>query len=81
MLTDTTSLGQMQFNQVRINTEMRDVALAAMILLSGQNVQEYEFPYIKAVRINQQYLAYNYFGFSDNASAGRNLEEVQGVTG
>jgi hypothetical protein len=68
LLTDTTNLGQIQFNQIRVNTEMRDVALAALILLSGQDVMTYDFPYLKAVpRINQQYLAYNYFGFSDNA--------------
>ena len=66
LLKDTTSLGQMQFNQVRVQTEMRDVALAAMIMLSGQDVTTYDFPYLKAFPINKNYLAYNYFGFSDN---------------
>ena len=41
-------------------------AVSLRHLLSGQSVQDYDFPYLKAVRINQQYLAYNYFGFSDD---------------
>ena len=66
LLKDNTNLGQMQFNQVRVQTEMRDVALAAMIMLSGQDVTAYDFPYLKAFPVNKNYLAYNYFGFSDN---------------
>ncbi len=71
LLKDTTNLGTMQFNPgngqvIRVTTEMRDVALAAMILLSGQDIDSYDFPYLKAVKINKQYLAYNYFGFSDD---------------
>jgi hypothetical protein len=51
----------------RVDTELRDVALASMIMLSGGNVQEYDFPYLKILRLNQNsYLSYNYFGFSDN---------------
>jgi hypothetical protein len=67
LLEDTTNLGQMQFNQTRVTTEMRDVALASMIMLSGQDYMNYNFPYLKAFpQINRQYLGYNYFGFSDN---------------
>ncbi len=72
LLTDETNLGQMQFNTpgsgvIKVETRMRDVALAAMILLSGQSIQDYDFPYLKLVHINQQqqYLAYNYFGFTN----------------
>jgi hypothetical protein len=68
MLTDTTNLGTMQFNQTRVTTEMRDVALASMIMLSGQDVLNYNFPYLKAYPqvAKQAYLGYNYFGFTDN---------------
>jgi hypothetical protein len=71
LLKDTTNLGNMQFNPgngqvLRVTTEMRDAALAAMILLSGQDVQDYDFPYLKAVHVDKRYLAYSYFGFSDD---------------
>lgn len=67
ILTDTTTLGSIRLPQTNtLTTEMRDVALAAMILLSGQNIQDYDFPYLRAVRVDKQYLAYNYFGFKDN---------------
>jgi hypothetical protein len=67
LLNDTTALGTIRLPQTNnLSTEMRDVALAAMILLSGQDIQDYDFPYLKAVRIDKQYLAYNYFGFKDN---------------
>jgi hypothetical protein len=77
LLKDTTNLGQMQFNQVRVQTEMRDVALAAMIMLSGQDVTTYDFPYLKAFPINKNYLAYNYFGFSDNTQRDAALKKFK----
>ena len=58
-LTDTTLLGQSQFGTVRIQTEMRDVALAMMVQLSGQQAVDYGFPYLNqpALRANpQEYL-------------------------
>lgn len=69
-LTDGGSLGQMGFNFATINTEVRDVALAATIALSGQSLDDYDFPYLKlfggAARPLAQSSA-NCFGFSDAA--------------
>ncbi len=73
-LTDTTQLGQTQFNQVRIHTEVRDVALAMMVQLSGQKAEDYGFPYLAAIqpalRANPQqvFFAPTLLGFGDAAS-------------
>src|SRR5262249_14823735 len=72
-LTDTTQLGQSQFNMVRIQTEMRDVALAMLVHLSGQEITDYNFPYLTAIqpalRANPQqvFLSPTLLGFSDAA--------------
>jgi hypothetical protein len=49
---------------------MRDVALAALIQLSGQDLNDYDFPYLKNFRgiRGPVQLPPNYFGFSDDAS-------------
>jgi hypothetical protein len=79
LLSDTTQLGQMQFNTTRINTQVRDVALAMMVLLSGQDIHSYDFPYLKVLRPQIQqnpkafYYSYHYLGFSDDA--GRNAAQ------
>ena len=73
-LTDTTQLGQSQFNSMRIQTEMRDVALAMMVQLSGQQASDYGFPYLTAIqpalRANPQnvFFAPTMLGFSDAKS-------------
>jgi hypothetical protein len=80
LLEDATNVGTMQFNQVRVTTEVRDAALAAMILLSGQDVMSYNFPYLRAfpnININRQFLAYNYFGFSDNDQRAAALKQYK----
>jgi HEAT repeat protein len=76
LLSDTTQLGQIQFNTTRINTQVRDVALAMSILLSGQDIQTYDFPYLKVIQAQMQQnpqaflYSYHYLGFSDDT--GRN---------
>jgi hypothetical protein len=73
MLTDTTQIGASTFNTVQIKTEMRDVALAMLVQLSGQNLADYNFPYITALnpglRGNTQNFVYapSLLGFSDAA--------------
>jgi hypothetical protein len=47
LLTDTTNVGSMGLNFTTIHTELRDVALAAMISLSADKLDDYGFPYIK----------------------------------
>ena len=82
LLNDTTNLGTMQFNQgnvqTRVTTEVRDVTLAAMIMLSGQDYMSYNFPYLKQFpQINRQFLGYNYFGFSDNDQRAAALKQYK----
>jgi hypothetical protein len=48
LLSDTSAIGSMGFNFTTIHTELRDVALAAMISLSGDSLDDYGFPYVKA---------------------------------
>jgi hypothetical protein len=86
LLKDETALGTMRFIQrdqqqqvtKQVTTQMRDVALASMIMLSGQNVQNYDFPYLKMNNLPQnQYLSYNCFGFSDNGQREAALKKFQ----
>jgi len=71
-LTDTAQLGQTQFNMVRIQAEVRDVALAMLVQLSGQQLEDYGFPYLTHIqpglRANQQQVIFfspGLLGFSD----------------
>ena len=71
-LTDSTMLGQSQFNTIRIQTQVRDVALAMVVHLSGQPVADYGFPYLNsiqpALKANPQqvFFAPTLLGFSDD---------------
>jgi hypothetical protein len=71
LLTDTASIGSMGFNFATIHTELRDVALAAVVTLSGQSLDDYGYPYVKffgtAARPLSALSAHCY-GFSDAAS-------------
>jgi hypothetical protein len=69
------SVGSVQFgNGIQINTQMRDVALAALVMLSGQNLNDYNFAYLKAFNNNQRRMNFNFalspgmLGFSDDAT-------------
>jgi hypothetical protein len=84
ILSDPTAVGQSAFNQVRINTQLRDVALAMSILLSGQQPLDYEFPYLQAmqqfVRGNMSgfYYSPHYLGFSDDAGRDKAFKKWEG---
>jgi hypothetical protein len=47
LLNDSASLGAMGINFSAIPTEVRDVALAAMVVLSGDSLNDYGFWYVK----------------------------------
>jgi hypothetical protein len=69
LLDDTSTLQTVRFNTTTINAQMRDVALASLILLSGQSVNEYNFPYIQqfhGIRGDFNLPPY-YYGFADDA--------------
>lgn len=46
-LADNTPLGTFRFNDLNISTEMRDVALAVSVKLTGQQHRDYDFPFMK----------------------------------
>jgi hypothetical protein len=49
LLKDSTRLGVMGLNNITITTQVRDLALATMLTLSGQPLQDYGFPFFKAI--------------------------------
>jgi hypothetical protein len=70
LLNDTASIGSMGINFTTIHTELRDVALAAMVSLSGQSIDEYDYPYLKLFGAGAGPIASlspHCFGFSDAA--------------
>ena len=71
LLEDTTSLGgTIRIGTATVNAQMRDVALAALVHLSGQNVFDYPFAYLqtyKNLRGNFQLPPY-YYGFQDDTT-------------
>jgi hypothetical protein len=71
-LKDEATVGQAQMqNNVLIKTQVRDVALATLVLLSGQHLRDYDFPYAKlagggnAFERNFCYMT-NFLGFVDD---------------
>src|SRR5205823_3378521 len=69
LLEDATQMGAIRTGTAIINAQLRDVALAAMIQLSGQNLFDYPFPFLqqyRGMRGNFQLPPY-YYGFQDDA--------------
>jgi HEAT repeat protein len=65
LIDDTTQVGTFGWNNVQINTEIRDVALAMSVHLSGQSLKDYGF---EVVAQNQSLRFSPYYcGFSDPA--------------
>jgi hypothetical protein len=67
LLSDKTAIGNQTYRDGTVTTELRDAALGALILLDGQDLQDYGFPFVKATRMkNQSCRSYNYLGFADD---------------
>jgi hypothetical protein len=49
LLKDTSSCGSCGINSTTIHSEVRDVALAALVFASGQNLADYGFPYFRII--------------------------------
>jgi hypothetical protein len=78
LLTDQASLGAGVVGTTRFDTQVRDVALAAMIEVNGQSLADYEFPFFKnnpAARGN--YMAPNVYGFAKDADRKAALEKFR----
>jgi hypothetical protein len=69
LLTDSTSIGSIGLNFGTIHAELRDVALATMISLSGQSLADYDYPYLKmfgGALGPLSSMSAHCFGFTDN---------------
>jgi hypothetical protein len=49
LLKDTTNCGACGINSTTIQSEVRDVALAALVFANGQNLADYGFPYFRLI--------------------------------
>jgi hypothetical protein len=70
LLNDKASIGSMGFNFATIQTELRDVALAAVVSLSGQSLDDYDYPYLKLFGGGagpMSALSAHCYGFADSA--------------
>jgi hypothetical protein len=69
LLKDTTNLGAMMVGNTRIDAQLRDVALAAIIEANGQAPTDYGFPYLQAnpQLLHNNYVAPNWYGFAKDA--------------
>jgi hypothetical protein len=70
LLDDTTNLGNVRTGNTTIQAQMRDVALASLIMATGQNMGDYNFPYLQQFKTyrGELNLPPYYYGFADDAS-------------
>jgi hypothetical protein len=67
LLAETAKVGSLTFREGTVTAELRDVALGALILLSGEEPKDFGFPYLKAVKLSKDhYRSSDYFGFADD---------------
>lgn len=74
LLTDTTSLGSMTINGMRLGTQVRDVALAALVHLHGKKLPDFGFLYPRQTGLDFPRVPFQGFGFSSDADRDRALE-------
>ncbi len=67
LLKDNVSIGTRRINQLSVSTRLSDVALAAMIHLSGQSLQDYGFDYAVQQKRGFLNVSYYYLGFSNDS--------------
>ncbi len=80
MLTDTTNLGAVMQGTVRLDAQLRDVALAAVIEANGQSPTDYGFPYLQAnpnVAARGGYVAPSWYGFAKDADRTEALKKFR----
>jgi hypothetical protein len=65
LLEDRTAMGAVNTGHVTVNAQLRDVALASLIQLSGQDVHAYDFPAMRTFRGAVNLPPY-YYGFTDD---------------
>jgi hypothetical protein len=81
LLTDTTNLGSVMVGATKVDAQLRDVVLAALIEANGQVPTDYGFPFLQANRVNGPYVAPSWYGFAkdpDRIEALRKFRDWQG---
>jgi hypothetical protein len=82
LLNDTTNLGAVMVGTSRLDAQLKDVALAAIIEANGQTITDYGFPYLQQnpQLLQNPYVAPSWFGFAkedDRKAAKKKFEEWQ----
>lgn len=77
LLDDKTALGNFQINNVAGTTEIRDVALAMMVRLSGQAPKDYGFPFVQWHNEQQLFYIPMWMGFADQAKRDAALKKYK----
>ena len=71
------TVGSMNVNNMQINTQMRDVALAGLVQLSGQKLNDYNFAYLKMfanANVNI-FMSPGMLGFNDDATRDASIKK------
>jgi hypothetical protein len=71
LLKDATSIGTVGINGVTIQAQIGDVALAALIHLSGQKFEDYDFPWARIINQGPNQVlhpSYHCYGFETDAA-------------
>lgn len=77
VLDDKTVLGQFQINNVMGTTEVRDVALAMLVRLTGQQTKEYGFAFVQWHNEQQIFYIPMWMGFPDAAKRDAALKKYK----
>ena len=67
LLKNTSQVSSFTTNGVKINTQIRDIALATMVHLNGEQLKDYHFAYAKAFKRGYLNTPYSYMGFGSEA--------------
>src|SRR5262249_59180613 len=79
LVNDTTLLGTSSINATRLRAQLGDVALGALVHLSGQRLADYGFVYFQTIpNVAPLSTSASCFGFADDASRAAALKKWRG---
>ncbi len=81
LLSDRTAVGSITLGPIKLNAELADVALAAILHLKGESLAEYGFPYFQAVPGLKTLPSAERLGFTDTASRTAAFKKWQDAIG
>jgi hypothetical protein len=77
LLSDSAAVGSFSLGSTKLTTEVRDVALAALVQASGRKLEEFGFPYSQAVPGLKTLPSPDRLGFADAAARQAALKKWQ----